>query len=112
MSHGHLSDDQLIEICLSGSGSPADQHHLSACGECDVRRAEYISLLAEVSDAAIDEADAAFPDERLARQHARILHRIEQDGRPGRVIAFPAGRSSEPVSLRTRPGTRMIAAAP
>ena len=41
------------------------------------------------------EADAAFPAERLARQRARILQRVDQDGRPARVIAFPAGHTHD-----------------
>lgn len=67
-------------------------------------------LLDEVAAAAAHEADAVFTPERLARQQARILHRLEQDGRPGRIIAFP-GQAAETTPLRARPGTRWIAAA-
>jgi hypothetical protein len=57
-------------------------------------------------------ADAAFPPERLARQHARIMARLQHEGRPARVIAFPAGHPShEPNVSRTRPASRWIAAA-
>lgn len=72
---------------------------------------EIASLLAEYSEAVIAEADAAFPAERLARQQTRILQRLEQEGRPGRVIAFPAGHAHEPPPLRARPGMRWIAGA-
>jgi len=72
---------------------------------------EIASLLAEYSETVIAEADAAFPAERLARQQTRILQRLEQEGRPGRVIAFPAGHAHEPPPLRARPGMRWIAGA-
>lgn len=111
MNHGHLSDDRLIELCLEGTMAPSEVQHLAACAACDVRRAEFTSVLSDVTASAIEEADAAFPAERLARQQARILSRIDHDGRPGRVIAFPASRTPEPVSLRSRPTTRWVAAA-
>ena len=72
---------------------------------------EIASLLAEYSETVNAEADAAFPAERLARQQSRILHRLEQEGRPGRVIAFPAGHAHEAPPLRARPGMRWIAGA-
>jgi hypothetical protein len=69
-------------------------------------------LIQRVTAALNAEADAAFPDERLNRQHARILQRVDQDGRPGRVIAFPAGQNRIPVSLlQTSRTTRWVAAA-
>lgn len=104
-AHSHLSDDQLIELCLGGGPLAAP-----GCPSCEARRADLAALLHEVSDAAVHEADAAFPAERLARQQARILQRLEQDGRPGRLIAFP-GHAQEPSPLRVRPATRWIAAA-
>ena len=104
-AHNHLSDDQLIELCL-GDGT----HPVADCASCEARRADLVALLAEVSDVANHEADAAFPADRLARQHARILQRLEQDGRPGRLISFP-GHAQEPATPRVRPGTRWIAAA-
>ncbi len=72
---------------------------------------EIAALLAEYSAAVTAEADAAFPAERLARQQARILQRLEQEGRPGKVIAFPAGHAHEAPPLRARPGMRWIAGA-
>jgi hypothetical protein len=67
-------------------------------------------LLDEIAVTATREADAVFTPERLARQQARILQRLEQDGRPGRVIAFP-GHPQEGAAPRVRPATRWIAAA-
>ena len=111
MNRGHLTEDRLIELCLGGETSPADEGHLAACGDCEARRADLKGLLSDLSDTAVAEADAAFPADRLARQQARILSRIEQDGRPGRVIAFPASYASEPVSRKAKPTTRWVAAA-
>ena len=103
-AHNHLSDDQLIELCLGGA------HPVAECTSCEARRADLAALLNEVSTAATLEADAAFPADRLTRQQARILQRLEQDGRPGRLITFP-GHAQEPAPSRVRPGTRWIAAA-
>ena len=69
-------------------------------------------LVQQVTTALNARADAAFPEERLARQHARILQRIDQEGRPGRVIAFPAARERMPASLLQASSTsRWVAAA-
>jgi hypothetical protein len=56
------------------------------------------------------EADKAFPADRLARQQARILQRIELEGRPARVIAFPAMYTPAARFVR-RPSRGWIAAA-
>lgn len=112
MNQRHLTDDRLIEICLGGAATPEPDPHLLGCGECELRRAALTEMLGQVSEAAAVEADAAFPAERLARQQTRILTRIDQEGRPGRVIAFPAGHPQEPVAARTRPAaSRWVAAA-
>jgi hypothetical protein len=90
----------------------AEQQHLSACARCDARRVGLQRLLDDISDTAAAATDAAFPPERLTRQQARILAHLQHEGRPGRLIAFPAGHAphESPVS-RTRPGSRWIAAA-
>ena len=111
MTQPHLSDDRLVEVCLLEAASPAEQQHLDVCPRCEARRARLQSLLGEVSGTAAAEADAAFPAQRLARQQARILSQLQHDGRPARVIAFPAGYAQEPLVSRTRPSTRWIAAA-
>jgi hypothetical protein len=57
-------------------------------------------------------ADEVFPEERLQRQRARILQRIDQWGRPGRVIAFPASQGQPTRSLlHPLSTTRWVAAA-
>jgi hypothetical protein len=92
--------------------SAVEQQHLTSCARCDARRARLQRLLDEVSDTATAAADAAFPVERLSRQHARILARLQHEGRPARVIAFPAGHQPyEAAASRTRPASRWIAAA-
>ena len=96
MTQPHLSDDRLIEVCLLEAASVAERQHLGACPHCDARRARLQRLLDDASGAAASEADAAFPPDRLARQQARIFSELLHDGRPGRVIAFPAGRAHEP----------------
>ncbi len=112
MKANHLPDDRLIELCMLDAASATEQHHLSACARCDARRVRLQRLLDEVSDTATAAADAAFPPERLARQQARILAHLQQEGRPARVIAFPAGQAPhEPVVSRTRPRSRWIAGA-
>jgi hypothetical protein len=108
---GHLSDDRLIEVCLEGELNSAEDLHFAACATCRDRRARLDRMLGELSNAASVEAEAAFPPEKLAAQQARILQRIEQDGRPARVITFPAVPAADIRPLRTRPAGRWIAAA-
>ena len=110
MNRAHLSDDRLIEICLAEVFSPVDEPHLQTCERCESRRAELASTLADVSTRVVNEADAAFPADRLARQHARILQQIDHLGRPARVIAFPAGHAPEPARPAVRRTRRWIAA--
>lgn len=109
MNQPHLSDDRIIEICVTGPALPDEQTHLAACLACEGRRASVVDILTELDAAATVETDIAFPPDRLQRQQARIAQRIEQDGRPGRLIAFPAGQPQ--VMTRTRPHTRWAAAA-
>lgn len=109
MNERHLSDDRLIELCVAGPVLAAESAHLVACPTCELRRVSIVQILQDLDDAATIEADAAFPPERLGRQQARIVQRIDQDGRPGRVIAFPA--SQPPTVMRSRPHIRWAAGA-
>jgi hypothetical protein len=112
MRANHLSDDRLIELCMLDALSPVEQQHLSTCARCDARRTRMQRFLDDVSQTATAAADTAFPLERLNRQQARILARLQHEGRPARVIAFPAGHAPhEPIASRTRPASRWIAAA-
>ena len=109
MNDRHLSDDRLIEICLNASAS-VEQAHLAICAPCEARRIEIVAILAELDDAATQDAGAAFPEARLEKQHANILHRVEHDGRPGRLVAFPAQQASTMIMTPTRPRARWAAA--
>lgn len=109
MNERHLSDDRIIELCVSGPALADEQAHLSACLACQQRRLSVVDILAELDAAATIETEIAFPPDRLQRQQARIAQRIEQDGRPGRLIAFPAGQPQ--VMTRTRPHVRWAAGA-
>ena len=111
MSHPHLSDDRLIDVCLDRVPATFERQHLENCDLCGERRAELTRLLVEISDVARAEADAVFAPARLGRQHGRILQRIEHEATHGRVISFPAGHGHGPSPLRARPGMRWIAGA-
>jgi len=110
----HLTDTQLIEASMAHVASGADaQHcaeHVEQCAECRERHAALQAVLSDASLAATADADAAFSDERLARQHERIMDRVEHASRAGRVISFPTafGRVAPP---STAHGTRWVAAA-
>ena len=67
-------------------------------------------LIEEVSAVLRAEADVVFTDERLARQRTHILRRVEEETRPGQVIAFPNAQPARP-ALRARPGRRWVAGA-
>ena len=103
MSHPHLSDDRLIELYFDVEASSSDRAHLQTCETCQSRRASLGGTLDDIETVLTGEADEAFPADRLARQRARILQRVDQDGRPGRVIAFPAGHPSETPRRRVHP---------
>jgi len=107
----HLSDHRLIEVSFDVVPTAAENVHFDTCDRCSARRSRLEQLLREISDGASAEADELFPPERLATHRARILQRIDQHSRPGRLIAFPAPRISGARPLRTRPAARWIAGA-
>lgn len=109
--NSHLSDDRLIEVCVDRAPDVREQQHLDGCADCEGRRAAIEHLLTDVNEYTAAEADVAFPSDRLLRQQARILNRIDHEGRPGRVLAFPAAQAHEPATFRARPGMRWVAAA-
>ena len=110
MNERHLSDDRLIDLCVSRATPEGDEgSHLAMCATCAARRLSIVGILDELDSAAASNADAAFPPDRLERQQARILQRVDQDGRPGRLISFPAGEPPA-AHLHSRPRTRWAAA--
>jgi anti-sigma factor RsiW len=106
-----VSDDRLVEVCLDETATDREIAHLVGCDRCRARRARLEAMFRELRTAANREADEIFTPERLIAQQARILQRIDQDGRPARVIAFPAAQAAEFRPLRTRPAARWIAGA-
>lgn len=82
---GHLSDRALVDAWQNGA-RPA---HLDRCDLCLDRTVALTRWLDDIGHAAIDEADAAFPVEKLAAQHQQILRRLEQLERPAKLITFP-----------------------
>jgi hypothetical protein len=107
----HLDDAALAAIWTDGStgGVRLPHPHLDACAACRTRYVELSGWLEDVRVAAISEADAAFPAERLAAQHAAVFRRLEAAERPARVIAFP--RFAQPLTSRTSHLSRWVTAA-
>ncbi len=119
ISHRHLDDAALAEIWAAAalrqaqgeaaSGEPASESHLLECADCRARYEELCDWLEVVRVEAIDEADAAFPPDRLAAQQANVLRRLEAAGRSARVIAFP--KFAQPLSHRSTIASRWITVA-
>lgn len=113
MTHTHLTEDEVIARSLAGGiegVTPAASAAIPPCAICAERLASMTELMRDVSDAAERESDAAFSPDKLARQQARILNRLANQGQVARVIAFPNGhghRASTPV----RPVRRWVAGA-
>jgi len=107
MTHRHLTEDQLISF----SASEALPAEFAVCPECLERRHSVARTLREVADVAAMTVDAQFPPERLARQRARILARIERYGQRARVLTFPSQPAQRPALLRPRSVRRWVAAA-
>ena len=107
----HLDDAALAAICGDASlgGREPAHTHLETCGVCRARLAAFSAWLDALRTDATAEADAAFPRERLAAQHAQIFRRLEAAERPARVIAFP--KFSQPLTSRSSNASRWIAAA-
>jgi hypothetical protein len=111
MRYPHLTDERLIEVCVEQAPAAREQQHLAGCDICRERRASLARLLDDTSGIASAEADALFTEDRLARQRAHILQRVEEESRHGQLITFPAGRPTSPARLRIRPASRWIAGA-
>ena len=104
----HLSDDQLMEICVMSY----DNHHLSVCRGCRTRYDELARALDHVRDDAVREADTVFTAERLQDQHDRIVRRLERHGHPAEVVMFPSRARTHPTVSRVfGPARRWIAGA-
>jgi len=90
----HLREDALLSLWSQGASHP----HLEACGGCRERYASLGDWLERARTDLIDEADAAFPAERLAAQRTSIARRLEIASRPVRVLPFPAASRVTPAA--------------
>jgi hypothetical protein len=106
MKHDHLTEDQLIALSLDGTVLPSD---VALCPVCAARQQCMTETLREVTTTANAMADAAFPPEKLARQRARIMQRVEHYGRQARVLAFPVRHARRPAMLRPPSFRRWVA---
>jgi hypothetical protein len=109
--NSHLDDAAMAAIWTESAlaGRRAEHPHLGVCTVCRTRFTSFSEWLEDLRADATAEADAVFPAERLAAQHAQIFRRLEAAERPARVIAFP--KFSGPLTGRSSHASRWIAAA-
>ena len=112
----HLQDERLFECYLTEHGGdlidPPAAEHLADCASCSERYLELVRLMESVRDQGEAEADTVFTPERLRAQHQQIVRRLEQVGRPARVISFPGQLVRRTITASTgRTAPRWIAAA-
>lgn len=109
----HLSDADLATLWsdarLGESPGSAASAHLRDCAACRARLASLSTWLDGLRTDARQEAEDAFPGEKLAAQHAQILRRLEGMERPAKVLAFP--RFANPIAGSTAGRQRWIASA-
>jgi hypothetical protein len=111
----HLHDERLFDCYLADRAGdvvdPPAAEHLLECTDCEARfndLAAFMDTLRAEGDA---QADDIFTPERLWNQHQAILHRIEQAGRPARVISFPDRVGGQVAVATMRVAPRWLAAA-
>jgi len=89
----HVTDTDLTAVWADarlGESTPtAAGTHVRECPACRARLAQLSTWLDSLRAEARQEADEAFPRERLAAQQAQIFRRLEAMERPARVLAFP-----------------------
>ena len=109
----HVTDADLIAVWTDGrvedAAPTAAGAHVRECSACRTRLAALSTWLGGLRTDARQEADEAFPRERLVAQQAQILRRLEAMERPARVLAFP--RFTKAISARDAGRHRWIAAA-
>jgi hypothetical protein len=109
----HLTDTDLMALWADvrvGESPQSDSGvHVRECAACRARLASISSWLDSLRTDAGQEADEAFPRERLAVQQSQILRRLEAMEKPARVLAFP--RFAKAISARDDGRQRWIAAA-
>jgi hypothetical protein len=109
----HVTDDDLTAVWadarLGESSQTAAGTHVRECPACRARFGSLSTWLDGLRSDARQEADDAFPRERLAAQQAQILRRLEAMERPAKVLAFP--RFARAISAHHGGRQRWIAAA-
>lgn len=107
----HLDDSEFADLWSGAAttGQPVADAHLASCPHCQSRYAAFTDWLEHIHDDARDEAEEAFPPERLAAQQAQVMRRLEALDRPARVIMFP--RFGRPVTSTQGNAQRWVAAA-
>ena len=87
----HLHDEQLFDCYITERGGdaidPPSAEHLADCNACSARYAELAQFMDTLRREGDADADAVFTPERLRAQQQQIARRIEQVGRPARVIS-------------------------
>ena len=109
----HVSDADLTSVWADARlGAPAQGPaavHVRDCSTCRARLTALSTWLEALRADARQEAEEAFPRERLAAQQAQIMRRLEALERPAKVLAFP--RFTRAISVPHAGGQRWIAAA-
>jgi hypothetical protein len=111
----HLRDERLFDCYLAEqAGDIMDlraAEHLLECPQCAARFEHLSEFMDGVRAEGEAQADEVFTPERLRLQHQAILHRLEQVGRPARVLSFPDRISHHVAGATTRVTPRWLAAA-
>ena len=109
----HVSDSDLTVILadqrLAVPSRTAATEHVGQCPACRTRLSSLSAWLDNLKTEARQEADEAFPRERLAAQQTQILRRLEAMERPAKVLAVP--RFTRPIATMHSGRQRWIAAA-
>jgi hypothetical protein len=111
----HLQDERLFDCYLADRAGdvvdPPAAEHLLECADCEARYSELAAFMDGIRSDGDALADEVFTADRLWAQHQAILHRIEQAGRPARVISFPDRVGRKVAATTTRVAPRWLAAA-
>jgi len=111
----HLHEARLFDSYLAecaGEGlDPRVAEHLADCAACGAKYRELVRFMDGLRVEGEADADDVFTPERLRAQHQQIARRIEQVGRPARVLSFPRQLVSRGVNVAGRTAPRWTAAA-
>ena len=105
MTRHHLSDDRAPRrLHFDRRGGDVQRAPAPLCATCQERATRASRDAARRREPGRGRArpTRVFRPERLARQQARILERIAHEGRPARVISFPAAPHAAGAPARAR----------